>query len=1114
MADVVLTSFTGGATGIATAQGLLELAQLFKEMRHASTDIHYFHLETRNLVKVLDMFSRTVEESIPHLDKSQQAARRELVGSTLKLFDFARKEIDSMAKQIGIPIHDAESRFRNSANLFISTTICEDLRRRISELERAQKDVPESLIRKIIRDDGSTVRTEQGTWPQEVMVSHRHGQANDSGNQGDDHTVTGSTSTSTHLERQSLPGNSLRHSRKPPSKEESSNDESPGLRNDVQGDPKIASGAGPREEIKVSGKAFAFRDDNLRRFCGCRRPAVHEETRLAEAPLAPQYHRTRSTSACYQAAAYVPEIEEQTTYINMLWQVTIDVGCMQVDASLRLKRRGLAQNRTKCALWSAQVACISAGSFQLRPAPDNSHVADSPCSQPHIEWVLERWTVNPLAISKDPVFGVLVFNFYRAATRDDVQSQALLACRQFGATLAMGLDTCNLVQEEILPTPSPTTIKLLSVMIGYYKDDAVRALGEDHAGIRFLGLACALVTLSRTHATDALDAMLRSNVENPIDMPRKDYLRRLLDCLEPRCSKSSFAAKVAGYGAVFWQKQLFNHTAQAIGETQETAPSPHAIQILVDVFRELSRVGSAMAYGVEIKVSRSAAWVAAFSEWCLGERPSISLEADDNVEQPVVQFKGSIAKIIIVRDRVGDLKTLVAPETGRGYGGMVSIQTYGEWLGRRNPLPSKLLHQILPHAIALVMSKMEFRNQEAVETCHHPSTSRERRGYVSNRLADLRPLPIPDHAVVKEAYSELLGKDETICIDEKYDRVLLERIPGLRTELEALQAHCDCDNCERSVELSASQRFDASCLRYNLLYRIATLVAEVLGLSLFAFLNGLLLEMGDLHYNTRPQGFVSKIILPILRFGNSNKCDPSDILAWSRAMVGHHNLRNQSGGFNQVSDWILSCQRGQAVFPALFDTWFHINKEGYMSLLSLPGVLQFEETTWDGITGQNSTWGPDQPDGMTPERQVSSPLNLFSESTTSIMVSTTEYRTLKAKLALTTGKAVSPTSRNPMRSLFGLQNGLIADHCGHKRDESTNESQRDCLFVSPEALPSTRLSSGTISVVPVDGADDLRFFSIPAAEETEDRQFVLRKDACLGCSLAVCRKAGISVLIL
>lgn len=175
MAELALGAFGAGVAAVQTAQGLLKLADMFEEISHAADDIRYFHLETHTFIKVLELFCNTVEESIEHLEKGQQDERKDLIDSTVKMFDFARQDIESVAKRVVPRVDDVDSRFqrcvirirwymkrnsitglrfklervKSSANLLMTTTICENLKRRIHELERAQQEVPKDMIIKM-----------------------------------------------------------------------------------------------------------------------------------------------------------------------------------------------------------------------------------------------------------------------------------------------------------------------------------------------------------------------------------------------------------------------------------------------------------------------------------------------------------------------------------------------------------------------------------------------------------------------------------------------------------------------------------------------------------------------------------------------------------------------------------------------------------------------------------------------------------------------------------------------------------------------------------------------------------------------------------------------------
>lgn len=171
MAELALGAFGAGIAAVQTAEGLRELLAAFEDISHASDDINYFHLETRNFINILDMFCSTVPNSLHHIRKGQRRQRLGLYNSTVKMFDSARKDIKLAAKNIIPQVEDIETlvykyrirvrwywrrsliaalrlkmeRVKTSANLFIGVITCEDLQCHIRELERAKEQVSEAL---------------------------------------------------------------------------------------------------------------------------------------------------------------------------------------------------------------------------------------------------------------------------------------------------------------------------------------------------------------------------------------------------------------------------------------------------------------------------------------------------------------------------------------------------------------------------------------------------------------------------------------------------------------------------------------------------------------------------------------------------------------------------------------------------------------------------------------------------------------------------------------------------------------------------------------------------------------------------------------------------------
>ncbi|CZR66871.1 uncharacterized protein PAC_16772 [Phialocephala subalpina] len=736
---------------------------------------------------------------------------------------------------------------------------------------------------------------------------------------------------------------------------------------------------------------------------------------------------------------------------------------------------------------------------------------------PQLQWSLDRTTQNGLSVAK---------GIFMAATRDDVQVLALATCRKFGATLPMTTKTCDIVQKTVLPTPSHPVIRFLHAFVGYYKDDSASALGENMAGVHFLGLACALATtIPEFEGATALLAMLRSTTPERELLPTIPQLKQLLASLHSRCSRSGFADSVVRYQvdighALFTPRGDYSE----YGQKPNMAPSPESLKLLVDAFREVGRLGEATTICAEVKVGTCAPWIAAFTEWCLGA-PSIYLEDEERVRTAIVEYVGSKIsivipkvvddsglqlKIIIMREISGP-EELITYSKGQEWIGMVGIGAYGKWLLHEydfdRGLGLRALHKALPHAITMVLSQLSF--SESVEAQQYLAGD--------DPILDLCPRPFPDRKFIANIYNQMLDTEiGAKDIRSRGDGLLIADLDVTKEYLVDLQRDCACETCRSSNPTIDTSSFLTSCKMGIFYDGIATIVTDILTLSLFHLPEKLLVKINRCRFGQKRRGFGSNVTA-ILRWGLFSPCSTREILTSARVLVGHQDLDKELDDYNQSqpenhtqSDWILTCYKGQAIYPAVFDSSYHFdNMKGYLQLYWLPGILQYGGERWKGVTGGQTTWGPDQPHKISHEESLS-PRNLFRHLRTEWAVSTKDNSILEAKLLLKDGERISQTARNPIDSLLGLQYGLVAE-CSHDRYAKLKNPDRFCVYVGPEALPRFR-EPGSVVIVPVDGSDDLRFFSIPGAEE--ERKFVLRKNACLSCSLTFCRKFDAAVLIL
>lgn len=159
------------------------------------------------------------------------------------------------------------------------------------------------------------------------------------------------------------------------------------------------------------------------------------------------------------------------------------------------------------------------------------------------QWSLDSTSSSTLTIAR----GLLT-----AATSDNVQPLALLACERFGSTLAMCDDTINKVEKIIVPSPPAAYVQFLKAYVGFFSDDCASYLGTTAAGVRFLGLAAALsTTMEIFYATKAVDLMIRKTATDLTLIPSLRHIQDLLTSVEKRCHRGGFAASVAG-----WQVML------------------------------------------------------------------------------------------------------------------------------------------------------------------------------------------------------------------------------------------------------------------------------------------------------------------------------------------------------------------------------------------------------------------------------------------------------------------------------------------------------------------------------------------------------------------------------
>ena len=223
-----------------------------------------------------------------------------------------------------------------------------------------------------------------------------------------------------------------------------------------------------------------------------------------------------------------------------------------------------------------------------------------------------------------------------AATRDNVQVLAILACQRFGSTLAMSSETTTKVEQVLVPSPEPAVVSFLKGQVGFFQDDCAAQLGQNPARTRFLALAAALTTsLGSFESANALDTMFRSSTTDLTTLPTVRHLKDLLGSLEVRSHRCGFVDSIVGWQILLQREALprlsTNNGQRALSERShrlerdilDMVPSPEAIAGLVDFFRQGARVGPDTILGATIRVSAAAPWVQCWNPSCSFQTCSI-----------------------------------------------------------------------------------------------------------------------------------------------------------------------------------------------------------------------------------------------------------------------------------------------------------------------------------------------------------------------------------------------------------------------------------------------------------------------------------------------------------
>ena len=711
------------------------------------------------------------------------------------------------------------------------------------------------------------------------------------------------------------------------------------------------------------------------------------------------------------------------------------------------------------------------------------------------QWSLDSTSSSAVSISR----GIL-----RAATSDNVQPLAIIACERFGNTIAMSPEACLKIEKSVLPTPPPAVLRFVQGVVGYSADDCATQLGSTLAGLQFLGLAATLTTtLSLFDGATALQLMLKSSAVDKTLLPTTIQLRDLLASLEPRMHRSGFADDVVGWYLMLSDVSDMRTERRPLASDGGYSPSMEAVQNLVDCFRELHRIGGATAIKATIRVRSCAPWIIAFTKWCLGVPPSVYLDSGTPViEQPaskvviIVRVSEDSQKrddmlVVTIEHSIGSPEDLLAPENHVPWGGMVTIEAYGQWFLRNRGLDQgdslRVLHQCLPYATKAVLDALEVWDTFYTDPEISPR----------NVPKEFLAAPFTGDGPASEILARMLNSNTIRELQVLDTGMNVRDLLPVRQYLAVLRNDCHCHICANS-DMAFSR-----CKQVSFMKDMSRFVATVVALSLFHCSDNLLVH---LHHDIFMHNRFSDAVYYIVASEKDPVCSINSVFDWALSLVGHQ-MKDRAEHLPSA----MSCYKGQAVYPIIFDQC-RIRKQGYLALSWLPGLLKHSGDVYAHV------WATREVFSHAPRHQVSSenvlrPVNLFSDFTLDWRITPRE-RFLELSVVLRSAEGGINCYITPWEILCGHARSLILESCSHSRDTPLKQAEPSCTYTSPYRPYSENELERP--VVAVDGADHLRFFSMGQILYEGKRltryqgrlDFVFRIDACLECCLSLCKKAG------
>ena len=438
---------------------------------------------------------------------------------------------------------------------------------------------------------------------------------------------------------------------------------------------------------------------------------------------------------------------------------------------------------------------------------------------------------------------------------------------------------------------------------------------------------------------------------------------------------------------------------------------------------------------------------------------------------------------------------------------MVTIERYGQWLLREYDfdigIASRAITEALPYCLKQVVTLLRLSILAEYDRSKPPKDwqgGKPGRSITNPTLLGMVARPFPKDRIIASMLSRVLNSSTPLELQPLADGLLISDLPLMKLYLKDIEETCGCETCEASALPNKYK----PCEKNAMMNALSSIVADVLTLSLYDFPEQLLVQ-----FDRRSSGIESlnSAVFQILSTGKLTLHPFRGVLETALSIVGHdisEKLKNR---------WVMSCYKGQAVYPRLFET-NRLEDDGFLTLSWAPGLLRHQDEIYKEAVEPLARNGvPAYPPAGNTE--VTSPCNLFPDNALTWRITMADDLLEVSVSVLDPSGKFKRLSLNPTQSLTNLTSALIVRACPHAANSRLAHADPFCEYthyLEPTHSQQARDDSLNVCVVPVDGNDGLRMISFTSSGSYQC-PFVLRDGACLSCCLDVCRRAGYLVVV-